>query len=546
MEKISIQISKFTLKFVVIALILLFLGQSNTQNVNAEVDATDNDPTLSYSSFLGGTKDEYNKNTLDLAHLDVVSDSQDNIIIVGRSTSLDYPTKNAIQDNCSGGSDIVITKFASDGKTLLFSTYFGGTGNEWATGVAVDSNDDIIISGSTGSSNFPLVEAYQSQNNGGGMGNLDLFIMKLSSDGQTIIFSTYFGGGGDDWGYSVILDHDNNILVTGSTSSSDLPLKNAVQPIFGGVLDGYITKFNPEGSALLFSTYIGSDSYDWGYDLAIDSLNNAIMIGGSRSENLFHDESIVSTSGGSTDILIAKLSPTGTYIFWSLLGSELVETGISVDVNNNDDIIFASNVPDQSSFQNLLTKRTYGKGKGDIGIGKLSKNGKTLQFITILGGSEHDEVNSIEIDQKNHIIIAGQTFSDDFSGNNMKSRALGGGDAFCIILSSQGYLAFSTYIGGSKTDNIQALTKDSDNNPIFAGFSLSPEDFPIVDAFQSSMSSNKYEMIYGKIVVVSKDYRVKLDGRSLIIMSIAIVGAIGVSGVIFIVIKKKRNLKIKE
>ena len=147
---------------------------------------------LEFSSYFGGTGDEQGAAASLHFLADIVVDSEGDIIVVGRSANGDFPIKSAYKATNNGGIDVTISKFSSNG-SLIFSTYLGGSAHDWANCVALDSNDNIVIGGTTGSSDFPLASPYQDTLMGGTEGDADCFIAKLSKNGQSLLYSTYFG-----------------------------------------------------------------------------------------------------------------------------------------------------------------------------------------------------------------------------------------------------------------------------------------------------------------------------------------------------------------
>jgi len=240
---------------------------------------------LEFSTFLGGTGDE--QGTLSNLHYlgDVVVDSEGNIIVVGSTSSTDFPVLNAYQDTFAGNIDVTVSKFSPEG-TLLFSTYLGGSANDWANCVTLDSSDNIIIGGVTGSTDFPLEDPYQDTCMGGTESNADCFITKLAKNGQSLIFSTYFGNTGSDWCYSICVNNANQIAITGTTYSSNLPLLNPYQATHRGSLESFVTLFAANGQSLVFSTFLGSPGWDTGRGVSFDSNGDLLATGQMASVNI--------------------------------------------------------------------------------------------------------------------------------------------------------------------------------------------------------------------------------------------------------------------
>ncbi|MHA1210964.1 MAG: DUF7948 domain-containing protein [Candidatus Heimdallarchaeota archaeon] len=177
------------------------------------------DPLI-YSTFIGGSGfDKVN---------DMILDDVGNIYIVGSTSSANFPTSAAAYNDTfyGPGDDIIVLKLSADGSTLLYSTFIGGNGCDYGYGLEIDTAGCAFISGCTDSINFPTVNAYDETYNGKDVDCGDCFLLQLASDGSSIIYSTYFGGSGDDVAFAIAVDINDNIIFTGRTSSTDLPLYN--------------------------------------------------------------------------------------------------------------------------------------------------------------------------------------------------------------------------------------------------------------------------------------------------------------------------------
>ena len=224
---------------------------------------------LLFSTILGGNGDESGNG--------IALDSTGHIYVVGQTRSLNFPVVNAVQssvsDNCFNG---FVTKINPSLPSYAFSTYLGGNGCDVANGVATDAADNVYVTGNTGSTDFPIANAFQSTNN-----NSDAFVTKLTSTGS-LSYSTFLGGNGTDTGYAIAVDVSGSAYVTGSTSSSNFPTLNPIQggPSFGDFNgDVFVTKFNAAGTSLVYSTYLRGGFTDIGRGIAIDSTGNAYLTG---------------------------------------------------------------------------------------------------------------------------------------------------------------------------------------------------------------------------------------------------------------------------
>ena len=235
------------------------------------------DPVVSFSTFLGGSGGD-GANGMAL-------DSAGNIYLIGSTNSTDFPvTPGAFQSTLAGNTDAFVAKLSSDGSHLIYATYLGGSNAEFPTGIAVDSSGNAYLTGQTYSTDFPLVDPYQSQN----LGGADAFVSKLSPDGSNLIFSTYLGGTSQSSATSIAVDSSGEPGVTGWTYATDFPVVNAFQSQHaadGGTYDAFVTKFSADGSSLVFSTYLGGNSVDLAQAIAIDAAGSVYVAGMTNSTN---------------------------------------------------------------------------------------------------------------------------------------------------------------------------------------------------------------------------------------------------------------------
>ena len=274
--------------------------------------------SLVFSTYLGGTG------------LDTIAaialDASNNVVLAGTTKSQDFPVVNALQPTLtgtSGNSDAFVAKLKADGSALIFSTYFGGTGVDGATGVAVSSTGNVWVSGGTGSADLPVVNALQPTFGGGGVTNIspgDAFLAEFKGDGSALLFSTFWGGSGQEQATSLSLDSSDNVFLIGITSSPDFPTHAALQPQLAssGGFNTFITKFAADGSRAPFSTYFGGSGNDLAFGSATDTAGNIFISGSTSSTNLPVVNAIQSTNaGGSTDGFVSEVSADGSSLLFS-------------------------------------------------------------------------------------------------------------------------------------------------------------------------------------------------------------------------------------
>ncbi|MBN1830337.1 MAG: SBBP repeat-containing protein, partial [Deltaproteobacteria bacterium] len=260
--------------------------------------------TLAYSTYLGGSGYDHGYG--------IAVDASGNAYVTGYTYSSDFPTQNPYQGDIAGEADVFATKISSTGTTLAYSTYLGGSGDDYGYGIAVDASGNAYVAGETKSSDFPTQNAYQGTYNEFS----DAFATKVSSTGTTLAYSTYLGGRGYDCAYGIVVDASGSAYVAGVTFCSDFPTQNPHQGTIAGSLDAFATKVSSSGSALSFSTYLGGSGYDSVYGIAVDASGNAYVAGETRSSNFPTHSAYQATHGGNADAFIAKLSPSAVHSYY--------------------------------------------------------------------------------------------------------------------------------------------------------------------------------------------------------------------------------------
>ncbi len=476
----------FTGTFLVIEVISTPQGAltySNQHLTDVGYSKTEENPIIKYSTYLGGSDGE--------AGFISLLDSSNNPIIVGYTKSSDFPTTIGTAPT-SGIFDIFITKFNADNLTeILFSSIIGGSGEEIMWKALLDDEDNIYIAGWTSSSDFATPNAYDDSYNGG---IYDGFVSKISPNG-TEIFTTYIGGQYLDWLCHIGLDSANNIWVAGGTRSSDYPLTadaydnnaeygNNPDPgpkaRFGG--EGVYSKLSANGSILLYSSYLGGSDNDEIYDLAIDNSDNVILSGWTRSENFpTTNDAWDKTYAGGQETFITKFAANGSTMLYSTLiggsGNEepyyfILDCEGNFIISGWTDSADFPTSPD--AFDSTLN------GPADAFITKISANGSTLIFSTLLGGSgvnvHYETPMFLAFDDiSSNIYVVGRTNSLDFPTTDDSASKQGGCDIFVsIFLSSDSNTLAAKNVNGvsisTHIPDIKRLTNSrfiNDSNSIY-------------------------------------------------------------------------------
>ena len=254
------------------------------------------DPVLAYSTLLGGSEGADGDS--------IAVDSAGNAYVTGANFSNDFPVVNQGQSYPS--NDIFVSKLNAEGTALVYSTVMGGTFGDVPSAIAVDTLGSAYITGYTFSSDFPTVNPLQAALNG----EIDGFVTKLSPDGSSLAYSTYLGGSGLDYAHGIAVDQSFNAIVAGETLSRDFPAVSAVQSTKAGTLNGFVSKLNASGSALVFSTYIGGGTNDGCSSVAVDASGNVYVTGAAQSPDFpllnsiqpgFAATTLVKTADGAKD-----------------------------------------------------------------------------------------------------------------------------------------------------------------------------------------------------------------------------------------------------
>jgi hypothetical protein len=399
-------------------------GQTVTSNGGVDVFVSKLNAagtSIIYSAVLsGGAEDQ-------VRALEV--DQDGSACVGGYTSSSGFATSNALQTTLKGTSDAFVAKLNPAGDGLIFSTYLGGSGSDQAYSIALDRSGSIFVSGNTSSSSdFPLVGAFQPKHGGGGV---DGYVAKLNSTGTALIYSSYLGGSGDENCRSIAVDPAGNAYVTGRTTSTDFPVMRPLQGTFGGNYDAFVTKISPTGNSMVYSTYLGGSGQEVGHSIFGDAAGNVYLTGKTSSPNFpLVNPLQPNYGGGSFDGFVAELDYSGTALIYSsyLGGSDNEEClGLALDAFGNAYVTgftASRNFPVVNAFQ-----ASFGGGSNDVFVASVNPSGNALVYSSYLGGSGNDEPYGIEIDSTGNLYVVGWTASTDFPGS--MSAYLGGTyDAF--------------------------------------------------------------------------------------------------------------------
>jgi hypothetical protein len=435
--------------------------------------------SIVYSTFLGGDSGDYG--------WDIAVDSSGSAYITGFTSSINFPTQNAIQKLSGGGSiNAFVSKFSPSGYELIYSTYLGGSVEERSYSIAVDDSEYVYLAGYTQSTDFPTINALIKTKPASGL-RPDAFVVKIEPSGSSMVYSTFLGGSSSEQAWGVATDWLGNAYVTGYTLSTDFPTMNAYDPVGDAYMDAFVTKLDPTGGALLFSTYLGGRTgreYCYGFDT--DTNGNVYVSGMTESTDYPTKNAFQKTHRGDWDGYVTKLNTHGTHIEYStFLGGAGHDSAnsVAVDVYGHAYVAgstISTNFPTLNAFQ-----PGYGGGNHDAFLTKLHPTGATAIYSTYLGGSSGDFSYGSGFDDYGNGYISGETESPAFPTFNAYDGIYNGNwDAFIAKLDDTGsMLLFSTFLGGSERDQAYEVGIDTSGDLYVTGYTESA-DFPTLNAYQ--------------------------------------------------------------
>lgn len=398
---------------------------------------TSDGSALMFSTFLGGTLNDDGYG--------IKLGKNGAIWLTGYTTSSDFPiSANAFDSIFNGSQDVFLTKLDSTCSNLIFSTFLGGSGSEFAKSIEVDSEDNVFLTGVTSSQNFPVTSGVYDGNLDGGF---DVFLSKIDT---TIIFSTYLGGAVIERGNGIAYhESDDEIYLTGETASSDFPISGTAIGAFfnGGNLDAFVSKLSGDGTNLIYSTYLGGDSDDVGNGIALGEFGSAYVCGSTKSPffpttpNAF--DQIFNNSGSTqlgTDAFVTHLnSDASDYIFSTFLGTDSSESAKNIIIDSQGAIwvggianVTAGVSPNFSKGINSIFH-----GNTDLFAGKISPDATELIYYDLFGGDDLDGIDfGVPIDLlEDTLFVFGTAESLDFPTTpNSYSPNHNGGHGDLILL----------------------------------------------------------------------------------------------------------------
>ncbi len=382
--------------------------------------------TLEWASFLGGSGDD--------RALSIGVDPAGNTSLTGYTASSNFPTLNPLQANKSGGRDVFVTKINSDGTAMIYSTYWGGSGNDQANGIAVDAFGQAYVVGDTESANFPTVFPWRSA-----LGGLrDAFHFKIGVNG-TVSYSTYVGGSGDDRGIGVAVSDSLTPYIVGCTTSTNFPTRNPLQPTNRGGQDAFVIRFLQDADDVVYSSYLGGNGGATGRpecanSIALDAFNNMYVAGVTSSTNFPHQVAVQNTLNGLSDGFITKISSDGAILYSTYIGGSATDVAVAVRV----DAARRAYVVGYTTSRNLPLANPLQSTPGgnfDIFLMRYDVSGYPFDFGTYLGGQGSETPTALGLLPGGTAFIVGVTASGNYPLQSPFQPNFGGGtDGFITKL----------------------------------------------------------------------------------------------------------------
>ena len=411
--------------------------------------------TLTWGSFLHGAgSDDY--------VMGIAVDTAGNTYATGYSQTPSFPTTPGVyQATHHASMDVFVTKLSPGGAGLVYSTFVGGSSWEMGYGIEVDEAGRCYLAGFTRSNNLPTRGGFQMTHGGG---SIDAFVMGLSANGDSLLFSSYLGGTERDYIYDMRRAADGSLYLTGFTLSTDFPVTSqAYQSSYTGSGDAFVARVAPTGDSLIYNTYLGGLGYELSNAVVIMEDYSVWLMGTTSSPNLpvtpnaLQDSMAFLPGHAQQDGFLTHLSPQGDSLYYSTyLGGYESDEVQSMAIAENGDLVIGGMT---YSIDFPATSDAYMEGShphlgsGDLFITRLDSSGQTIQHSTYVGGSQNEYCKSLIMLDDDQACILGSTRSPNFPLTAGSATLAGGYDAYLVVYNtSTATLAQSHLYGGLYND----------------------------------------------------------------------------------------------
>ncbi|MHC4676511.1 MAG: SBBP repeat-containing protein, partial [Planctomycetota bacterium] len=462
--------------------------RSYTFEISGKVDPTAElviDPHLSWASYLGGSDNETGYGI-------AVDRNTGDVLLTGVTNSVDFGELYSWYYGTGGSKDAFVARIGSEGE-LLWVTYLGGSGDDTASGVAVDPNGDVLLTGGTASNNFPTEGGLDDELNG----NTDAFVTKLSNDGSSLSWSRYLGGERDELANGITVGVTGYCLLTGVTDSNTFPGSAFGFPYtLSGGTDVFVTKLNPSGDfgTTGWSSCLAGSRDDEGFGIAVDDFGNVLVTGRTYSDDIANADN---SFGGNSDAFAAMWFdiPVGsgkrcTLAWLRYLGGSMDEGGHGIDAGMDTDGLYAmlTGFTESSDFPACCGFDSSYCGREEAFVARINyfndANDSSVTWASFLGGSVNDVgrgiaiVDQVNSENEDYAIVTGETNSYNFpTPEGFDPNYNGNYDAFVTTVTATGQLVWSSYLGGSGNDRGYGVAVDGEGSALVTGVTDS-DDFP--------------------------------------------------------------------
>jgi len=460
---------------------------------------------LLYAGYIGGSAEDH-------AYA-IAVDAAGNAYVAGetKSSEATFPVTVGPDLSYNGAADAFVVKVNASGTALVYASYIGGSGEDCASGIAVDAAGNAYVTGYTNSSetSFPVSVGPDLTFNG----SWDAFVVKVNGAGTGLVYAGYIGGSGDDRAYGIAVDVAGNAYVVGTTGSTEATFPVTVGPdlSYNGGSDAFVAKVNSSGTGLVYAGYIGGSGDDSGRGIAVDAAGNAYVTGYTDSTQTTSPVAFPVllgpdlTHNGLWDAFVAKVNASGTALLYAgyIGGSDVdVGRGIAVDAAGNAYVV--GHTASRNFPVTVGPDLTYNGGDYDAFVAKVNPSGTALVYAGYIGGGQADIGRGIAVDAAGNAYVTGNT---NYWGNfpvklGPSLTHSGGEDAFIVKVNAAGTAwIYAGFIGGVTTDIGEAVAVDAMGNAYVAGCTSSAESsFPVkvgpdliyhgnTDAFVAKVSS---------------------------------------------------------
>lgn len=439
------------------------------------------DPTLAYSTYFGG-------NDLDES-VAMAVDSSGNVYLTGLTVSTNLPsvTGSSLQPSPGGDYDAFVTKINSDGTGILWSTYLGGSGgNEYGQSIAVDAAGSVYVAGSTNSLDFPGIGSGSLQPAYGGNWR-DMFLVKLVPAGNSLVYSTYVGGDGDESAGSIVVDGSGGVYVSGQTGSTNFPgvTSKSIQSSPAGGYEGVLFHVNSGATAIDWATYLGGSSDDGCGAMTLDGSGNVYVVCTALSATFtgVNSSSLQPSNRGNYDMVVLKVDPSGSSILaGTFFGGSDEDDAVGIGVDGSGNVYLAGSTLSTDFPVTSSPFQPSNAGNYDVTLTKFDSSLSAVLYSTYIGGSDSDYAEGLAVDAAGNCYVAGSTASTTFPGVDSSSiQPSNGGseDVFAFEMNPTGTgMVMSTFLGGTNDDEAVGLGIDGSGGFYLAGWTAST-DYPI-------------------------------------------------------------------